>query len=228
MSALVSARCKIWKEQHLSFHWKKINVVAFFDDFLSLNELWRVLGGVNSFLRNGISGIQNREETGKLNAMSNKKWFVCRTVMIQRAPYSPDLGECFIYSERTRTTHEIFSTGFWSHNLRHKPTKSGGAWQSFRNLNVKNPLESHFFFDKTCIVCHTVMIQRALHSPDLGKCFTYSKHLRTTHEKISTGFWIQILWQKHTQNYSSKMSWVHLRLFKVHLNLKNHEKTLRH
>ena len=64
--------------------------------------------------------------------------------------------------------------------------------------------------------------------PDLGKCFTYSRHLRTTHEKISTGFWTQILWQKHTQNYSSKMSWPHLRLFKVHLNLKNHQKTLRH
>ena len=57
---------------------------------------------------------------------------------------------------------------------------------------------------------------------------TYSRHLRTTHEKISTGFWIQILWQKHTQNYSSKMSWVHLGLFKVHLNLKNHQKTPQH
>ena len=107
--------------------------------------------------------------------------------------------------------------------------KEWGAWQSFRDLNAKNPLESHLFFDKTCIVCHTVMIQRVLHSPDLGKCFTYSRHLRTTHGKISTGFWIiQNLWQKHTQNYSSKMSWVHLRLFKVHFNLKNHEKTLRH
>ena len=48
----VSTQCEIWKEQHLRFHWKKINVVALFVDFLSPNEFWRVLGGLNSFLRN--------------------------------------------------------------------------------------------------------------------------------------------------------------------------------
>ena len=121
--------------------------------------------------------------------------------MIQRTPCSPDLGECFIYSERTRTTHEIFSTGLILKSHSSPQThKEWGAWQSFRDLNVKNPLQSHFFFDKTCIVCHTVMIQRALHSPDLGKCFTYSRHLRTTHEKISTGFWSWSLRQKSGQN----------------------------
>ena len=81
--------------------------------------------------------------------------------------------------------------------------KEWGAWQSFRDLNVKNPLENHFFFDKTCIVCHTVMIQRALHSPDLGKCFTYSERMRTMHRKFSTGFWSQSLRQKVTQNDST-------------------------
>ena len=30
-----SPRHWIWKEQHLSFHWKKINVVAFLDQFLN-------------------------------------------------------------------------------------------------------------------------------------------------------------------------------------------------
>ena len=56
VSALVSARCEIWKEQHLSFHWKKINVVTFFDDFLSPNEVWRPLRCVNSISKN----LQNR------------------------------------------------------------------------------------------------------------------------------------------------------------------------
>ena len=45
VSALVSARCKIWKEQHLSFHWKKINVVKFFYDFLSL-KTWTLCKSV--------------------------------------------------------------------------------------------------------------------------------------------------------------------------------------
>ena len=44
--------------------------------------------------------------------MSNKKWFVCRTVMIQKALYSPDLGERFTYSERMRMTHKKFSMYF--------------------------------------------------------------------------------------------------------------------
>ena len=50
-----------------------------------------------------------------------------------------------------------------------------------------------------------------LHFLYLGKCFTYSERLRTTHEKFLTSFWSQILCQKHTQNYSSKMSWYHLK-----------------
>ena len=44
--------------------------------------------------------------------MSNKKWLVCRTVMIQRVLYSPDLEERFTDSEHMRMTHEKFSMGF--------------------------------------------------------------------------------------------------------------------
>ena len=171
---------------------------------------------------------QTARKVGVVNTLSNKmvfRWSYGHNSKCAKLPWSNRMY--YILRTYAYDTWNIFY-GLWSHTLRHKPTKSGGAWQIFRDLNVKNQLESHFFFDKTCIVCHTVMIQRALHSPDLGKCFTYSKHLRTTHEKIFTSFGIQILWQKHTQNYSSKMSWPHLRLFKVHLNLKNHEKTLRY
>ena len=145
VSALVSARCEIRKEQHLSFHWKKINVVTFFDDFLSPNELWRVLRCVNSILRNQIRYVQNREERKKLNAMSNKKWLVWRTVMIQRALYSPDPGERFTYSERMCMTREKVSMGFWSHSLRQSPTQNGkldrvsGIWISKFHSKVTFP-----------------------------------------------------------------------------------------
>ena len=42
----------------------------------------------------------------------NKKCFVGRTVMNQNALYSPDLGDYFTYSQRMRTTHRKYSTGF--------------------------------------------------------------------------------------------------------------------
>ena len=34
----------------------------------------------------------------------------------------------------------------------------------------------------------TVIIQHALHFPDLGECFTQSERMSTTHENFSTGF----------------------------------------
>ena len=61
------------------------------------------------------------------------------------------------------------------------------AWQSFRDLTFKNPLESHFSFNKKCLVGRTVMNQNALYFPDLGECFKYSERMRTTHKKFYTG-----------------------------------------
>ena len=75
-----------------------------------------------------------------------------------------------------------------------------GAWQSLRDLNFKNLLESHFSFNKKCFVGRTVSIQSALHSSDLGEGFTYSERMCTTHENFSTSFWSQTLRQKTTQN----------------------------
>ena len=42
--------------------------------------------------------------------------------------------------------------------------------------------------NKKCYVGRTIMIQSALHFPDLEKCFTYPQRMRTTHEKFSVGF----------------------------------------
>ena len=58
--------------------------------------------------------LKHKEAASKpsgLNTLSNKKCFVGRTVMLQTALHFPDLGD-FTYSERMRTTHEKFSTGF--------------------------------------------------------------------------------------------------------------------
>ena len=74
------------------------------------------------------------------------------------------------------------------------------AWQSFRDLNFKNPLESHFSCNKKCFVSHKVIIQSALYSSDPVECFTNSERMRTTHRKFSTSFSNQCLSQKLTQN----------------------------
>ena len=136
---------KFEKSNISAFTGKKINVVACFAGFLNPNQFWRVLGGVDSILRNQIRYVQNREERKKLNAMSNKKWLVWRTVMIQRALYSPDPGERFTYSERMRMTREKVSMGFWSHSLRQNPTQNGeldrasGTWISKFHSKVTFP-----------------------------------------------------------------------------------------
>ena len=70
----------------------------------------------------------------------------------------------------------------------HRMTEYSEGWQSFRDLHFKNPLESHLSFNKKRFVGRMVMIQRVLHSPDLGECFTYSEHMQATHEKNYTGF----------------------------------------
>ena len=120
-----------------------------------------------------------------------KKCLVRRTVMNENALHSPDLGKFFTYSERMRTTHRKFlqasEVKVFAKNS-HKMIEYSEAWQSFRDLTFKNPLESHFSFNKKCLVGCTVMIERALSSPDFGERFTYLECMRATHRKFSTGF----------------------------------------
>ena len=56
----------------------------------------------------------------------------------------------------------------------HKMIEYCEAWQSFRDLTFKNPLESRFSFNKKCLVGRMVMNQNALYFPDLGECFISS------------------------------------------------------
>ena len=73
------------------------------------------------------------------------------------------------------------------------------AWQSFRDLNFKNPLESHFSFNKKCFVGRMVLIQSAPHFPDLGECFAYSKRMRTTRENVLRASEIKVFAKKGTK-----------------------------
>ena len=112
------------------------------------------------------------------------------------------------------TTYKKFSTGFWSQRLfqkRHKTGEYSEAWGSFRDLIFKNPLESHFSFNKKCFVDRTDMIQNVLHSPDLGECFTHPERMRTTHKKFSTAFWSQILCQKRHKITEYSDAWQNFR-----------------
>ena len=161
---------------------KKINVVKFFHDFLSLNELWRVLGWVNSFLRNGFSGTQNREERGKLNALSNKKWFVCRIRSWFKERHILLIQENVLFTQNIRVRHMKYFLQASEVTLFATNPQRVGSLTELQRLECQKSTWKSLFFDKTCIVRHTVMIQRALHSPDLGKCFTYSRHLGMTHE----------------------------------------------
>ena len=120
--------------------------------------------------------------------------------MIQTALYLPDPVECFTYSEHMCTTHRKFSTGFWSQSLRQKLTQSGKFGRPSETWISKKSLESHFSFNKKCLVGRMVMNQSALYFPGLGECFTYPECRCTTHRKFSTGFWSQSLRQKLTQN----------------------------
>ena len=95
----------------------------------------------------------------------NKKCFVGRTVRIESALQIPDLVECFTYPERIRMTYKtsflwasevkIFTKHYtvWQYIL--KPDRISEGWFS------KNPLQSHFFFNKKFYVAHTVIIQSA-------------------------------------------------------------------
>ena len=66
----------------------------------------------------------------------------------------------------------------------------GGFFSKIKKLRPNYGIKGgvNTLSNKKCLVGRTVMIQSALHSPDVGKCFTYSARLRTNHKKISTGF----------------------------------------
>ena len=89
--------------------------------------------------------------------------------------------------------------------------------QIFRDLNFKNPLESHFSFNKKCFVGRTVMIQSALHSPDLVEYFTYLERMRTMIEKFSTGSWSQSFCQNPHELIEYSEAWQRFR----NMNFKN-------
>ena len=75
----------------------------------------------------------------------------------------------------------------------HEMIEYSEAWQSFRDLNFKNPLESHFSCNKKCFVSHKVIIQSALYSSDPVQCFTNSERMRMTHRNFLRASQINVL-----------------------------------
>ena len=60
---------------------------------------------------------------GGVKTMSNKKWLRRRTVVIQSALDSPDLGQASKYPEHCHNTFRNNSSGPWSQNLHKKRVK---------------------------------------------------------------------------------------------------------
>ena len=68
VSALVSARCKIWKEQHFSFHWEKIIPRGIFFQFLHSIEIQQISSGKFKFwVENSLMQILNVPRGNLLN-----------------------------------------------------------------------------------------------------------------------------------------------------------------
>ena len=62
------------------------------------------------------------------------------------------------------------------------------------------------------------MIRRALHSPDLGECFTYPKHDSSTYRKFSRGPWSP---NNHEKQHFLPLFRSFQTAFKVSIKLKN-------
>ena len=116
-------------------------------------------------------------------------WFKVRCVALIQENVLHTLNVCRRHIENFLRASEV---KVFAKNS-HKMIEYSETWKNFRDLNFKNPLEGHFIFNKKCFVSHKVMIQCALHFPDLGKRFTNSKFMHTMHSKISASFWSQSL-----------------------------------
>ena len=75
-----------------------------------------------------------------------------QNVCVRRMKYFPKVSEIKVFAKN-------------SHKM--------GSLAELQRLEFqKNPLGSHFSFNDKCFVSRMVMIQSALNSTDLGKCFT--------------------------------------------------------
>ena len=112
--------------------------------------------------------------------------------IIRSALHSPDLVKCLHTQNVCVRSMKIFlrasKVKVFAKNPHKMAEYTEACLSCFRDLNFKNPLESHFSFNKKCFVGRAVLIQCALHLFNLGECFTCSQRVRATHRKFSTGF----------------------------------------
>ena len=128
---------------------------------------------------------------GGVKTFVNKRWMVCRTVMIRCALESSYLGQPFKYLERHHITHRKIFRATWSQKVRQKLMKT----QKFREsqLALKNKILSfaRFLRLSSTSTLLNVLIWCALDSSALKQPFKYFKRQHINHWKIFRDIWSQ-------------------------------------
>ena len=121
----------------------------------------------------------------KFHVCSNKKWLRRRTVLIQSALCSPDLGQGFTYPEHVFNLCRKFFRG--SHKVKNSPksVKYSEAKLAFWELIFTKMQNFRLCFNINWLKCPMGLIQNALCSPDLGDGFTYPEHWYNLCRKFS-------------------------------------------
>ena len=131
--------------------------------------------------------------------MSNKKWLRRRTVVIQSALDSPDLGEHFRYLERHDKCCRKISTdtGSWKPPQKTAKREENPA-QIHSRFRVRKAKITYFHISVCvlCLVCRMDMIQCALDSPHLVECFRYPHWYNMMRKKPLEPFKVTKLCQK--------------------------------
>ena len=156
------------------------------------NKVWCCTFSCSSGVLNHGDNLRRNKEAwsktsirwGGVKTFVNKRWMVCRTVMIRCALESPYLGQPFKYLERYHITHRKIFRATWSQKVRQKQMKTQKFWES--QLALKNKILSfaRFLRISSTSTLPNVLIWCALDSPALEQLFKYFERQHITHRKI--------------------------------------------
>ena len=153
---------------------------AFFSSFTFQIDFYQNISELTS---NKEAWSKTSSSVWGVKTFVNKRWMICRTVMIRCALESPYLGQPFKYLDRHHSTHRKIFRATWSQKVRQKLMKT----QKFREsqLALKNKILSfaRFLRLSSTSTLLNVLIWCALDSPSLEQLFEYFESQHITHRK---------------------------------------------